>query len=163
MRTENSTHGLSSILLAFALVLSMAISITFTAPLVLAPAVISEPGGTTITIYQGQVFTVSFELEWDQADAGSYYAVAIDWWDNESRPNDNFTFVSASAVFTSGPSIGLSIDATPDPLYEGPEGTGTRYNLIVGNLTGDARNGEFDVDVRFRAAGVGGVNHLPTD
>ena len=136
----------------------MAISITLTTPLVTAPLVISEPGGTTITVLQGQEFVVSFRLEWNQADAGSYYAVSIDWWDNDNRANDNFTWVSSSAEFDNHDSI----DATTD-LYEGPEDGGTRYNIVVGNATGDARNGQFNVDLRFRASGVGGVNHLPTD
>jgi len=153
VRTEGSKRGLVFIFLAFALVFSMAIVAT---P-VLAPAVISEPGGTIVEVLPGDEFMLRFRLRWDEAARG-YYALSIDWLCPENRPEENFTFLSASAYFDNLDPIDNTVD-----LYKGGEGSGTRYNVVVGNATGDPRNGEFNVDVRFRAGGAGGVNHLPTN
>ena len=153
MRTESYKHSLISILLALALVLSL----TFVATPVLAPAVISEPGGTIIEVLPSDNLTLRFRLRWDEAAKG-YYAISIYWNCPENRPEENFTFLSASAYFDNLDAI----DATVD-FYEGPWDNGTKYTIVVGNATGDPRNGEFNVDLRFRAAGAGGVLHVATD
>lgn len=153
MRIEALRRGLTSILFVFALVFSL----TFVATPVLAPEVISEPGGTIIEVLPGDNFMLRFRLRWDE-DARGYYAISIYWNCLENRPEENFTFVGASAYFDNGDAI----DATVD-LYEGPWDNGTKYTVVVGNATGDPRNGEFNVDLTLRAAGAGDVPHIAGD
>ena len=144
---------MTSISLALALVLSL----TFVATLVLAPDIVSEPGGTIVEVPLGGEFVLAFRLRWDE-DAEGYYAISIYWDCPENRPEENFTFVGASAYFDNDDAI----DATVD-LYEGPWDNGTRYTVVVGNATSDPRNGEFNVDLRLRAAGADDVPHIAGD
>jgi len=153
LRIETLCRGLASISLTLALVLSL----TFTATPVLAPDVVFEPGGTIVEVPPGGEVVLAFRLRWDE-DAQGYYAISIYWDCPENRPEENFTFVGASAYFDNDDAI----DATVD-LYEGPWDNGTRYSVVVGNATSDTRNGEFNVDLSLRAAGADDVPHIAGD
>jgi uncharacterized membrane protein len=46
---------------------------------------------------------------------------------------------------------------------EGVVGGNMRYTVVVDHREGDPRDGEFNVDLRFKAAGAGGVPHAATE
>ncbi len=161
MGTESFRRGLISILLIFALVLSMTLLMTFTAPPVLAGGVENEPGGTIIEVEPGQEFTLRFRLRWDIPGELGSFSISI-YWDSPGEngtPSENFTFLSAGAYFDNLDPIDITVD-----FNEEPAGTGREYKIdVYHGLPGDSRDGEFNVDLRFRAAGAGGVPHVPTD
>ncbi|MBA7640361.1 hypothetical protein ES703_48026 [subsurface metagenome] len=74
MRTENYKHGVVSILLVFALVFSM---VTISAPLASAGDWVNnpEPGGTTISVAQGDTFLIRHVLEWNEGITLGAYGV----------------------------------------------------------------------------------------
>ena len=173
MRTEN-IHGFSSILLAFAIVLSMAISVTFTSPPVVADSVDDwpgKPGGVipdTYNVVQGNTFLLRHRMNWDELGVPGYYLVAI-WWDYYDLANnavgDNgrtFTLVSATAYidndYDNVPDAGLILD---NSVSTGDNGT--RYTIGVSNAAGNDNDGYFNVDIVLRAAGPDGTPHDNTD
>ena len=133
----------------------MAISMTFTAIPVLAGSVISEPGGTTINVAEGQEFDLSFRFEYDEVASG-YFAIAIKWVCVDNLASDNFTIVGVSAEFDNGDPINVTVASET----EGPDPEGTLYTKVIGSPTGEAGNGQFDVDITLRA-GSEGVAHAP--
>jgi len=155
VRTESYKRGFVSILLASAMLLSM----VFIATPVLAPGVIEQPGGTTIEVYQGQDFIVRFKCYWDEPEPG-FFALGV-YWDSpgvSGTPSENFTFLAASAYMEDG----TPIEPLRVELTEGVVGGNMRYTVVVGNPEGPSPyNGNFFVDLRFRAAGAGGVPHIP--
>ena len=151
MRTEGSKHGLVLIPLVFALVFS----ITFLATPVLAEAVISEPGGTTIEVEQGQEFVLPFRLEWDETVAG-FFAITLKWVCEDNDPAENFTIVGVSAYFDNLQSISAAVKSET----ESPLGNGTLYIRVIGTPAGDPNNGPFNVDITIRASSEG-VPHAP--
>jgi len=169
VRTEHFRRGLGSILLAFAIVLFMTFSMTFTAPPVLARGgVIYTPGGTTIEVGPSQEFTLRFKLYWDEPEWLGYFWFEFYWESprkdnlNQGTENENFTFVSASAYFEDNLdpiSIGLT-------FAEGvsPENSAMwRHAIVVSNPVGNGGDDNFYVDVVMRAAGAGGVPHVLTN
>jgi len=173
VRTENSIRGFSSILLAFAIVLSTAISVTFTATPVIADAVNDwpgRPGGVIPGIYnvvQGQTFLLRHRMTWDEPGVPGYYLVAI-YWDYYNLANNavgdngrHFTIVSATAY------IDNNYDNVPDLVLAAPTvstgDNGTRYTIGVSNAVGDDNEGTFNVDIVLRAAGPDGTPHAVTD
>jgi hypothetical protein len=152
VRTESYKRGFVSILLASAMLLSM----VFIATPVLAPAIISHPGGTTVMVEQGKTFTLSHRLRWDETAAG-YYTVTL-YWTYGGDQSWNFTFVEASAYFVTGPYAGQSIEATVNI-----DDDGNMVSMTVGAYAGDPRDGEFNVDITFRASGTDGTPHRPGD
>ncbi|MCK4405123.1 MAG: hypothetical protein KAV43_01270 [Hadesarchaea archaeon] len=151
MRAEGLKCGLGSITLVFALVFS----ITFLATPVLAEAVISEPGGTTIEVEQGQEFVLPFRLEWDETVAG-FFAITLKWVCEDNDPAENFTIVGVSAYFDNLQSISAAVKSET----ESPLGNGTLYIRVIGTPVGDPNNGPFNVDITIRA-GSEGVPHAP--
>ena len=153
MRAGGSKRGLVSISLAFAL----AFSITFLATPVLAEAVISEPGGTTIEVEQGQEFVLSFRLEWDEPDAG-FFAISLKWLCPENNPAENFTIDNVSAYFDNDQTINAAVTSET----ESPSENGTLYVKVIGTPAGENTNGQFDVDITI-LAGSEGFPHIPTN
>jgi subtilisin family serine protease len=150
--------------MAILLILALALSYLSLAPPVLAPAVVSHPGGTVVEVVQGDIFTLRFRLRWDGAAPG-YFAIAVSWdsprLDNSGAPSENFTFVSAKACFDNGDEIYTEAVSNEGPA---PENENVwRYAVAVRHSEGDPRNGEFNVDVVLRAAGANGVLHVPTE
>jgi uncharacterized membrane protein len=123
---------------------------------VLAPAIISHPGGTTVEVEGGAAFTLSHRLRWDE-EARGYYTVTL-YWTYGGDQSWNFTFVEASAYFVTGPYAGQSIEATVDI-----DDDGSMVSMTVGAYAGDPRDGEFNVDITFRASGTDGTPHRPGD
>jgi len=165
VRTENSKHGFSSILLAFAIVLSMTLSMTLTAPTAVAgiPYMISEPGGTTITCYPGTTFTVQFKLQWNESALG-YFSLGIYWdspkTDSTGTANENFTFVSASAYFEDNLQAITPLGTTFSEGVSPEDPTQWRYSLVVDETYGEGGNDNFYVNIVMRASGAGGVPHI---
>ena len=156
MGSESFRRGIISILLIFALVLSM----PFTAAPVLAPGVPDEPGGDIIEVEPGQEFTLRFRLRWDIPGELGYFSFFI-YWDSPGEngtPSENFTFLGAEAYFDNLDPIDITLD-----FYEAAMNMRRSYGIIVYHYPGDQRDGEFNVDLRFRAVGAGGVPHAPTD
>ena len=156
MGTESFRRGLIFILLIFALVLSM----SFTAAPVLAPGVSDEPGGDIIEVGPGQEFTLRFRLRWDIPGELGYFSFFI-CWDSPGEngtPSENFTFLGAEAYFDNLDQIDITLD-----FYEAAMDMRRSYGIIVYHYPGDQRDGEFNVDLRFRAVDAGGVPHAPTD
>ncbi|MDI6820306.1 MAG: hypothetical protein QMC89_05320 [Candidatus Hodarchaeaceae archaeon] len=162
MRTEKYKRGFTSILLVSALLLSM----VFIATPVLAPALVGDPTGTTITVGQGGFFVVRFTLRWDRPENGVYSLPPIVWdsprTNDAGTPDNNLTFVSARAYFISGDNVGENVEALWD-YAEGahPEDPALwRHSVSVYSTTPDPRNGDFNVEIVLRAAGAGGVPHI---
>ena len=119
-----------------------------------------EPGGTTIEVAQGENFVIRHTLEWSEPEDGAY-TVTISWVNYENKPSENFTFLEASAYFTTGSYVGQSIQADV-VLGSSPEGENTKWALSVNCPADDkdSRNGQFNVDITLGAYGVGGVPHI---
>jgi uncharacterized membrane protein len=149
---KNYKQDLAPILLVAALTLWA----VFIATPVLAPAIISHPGGTTVEVEGGAAFTLSHRLRWDEAAKG-YYTVTL-YWTYGGDQSWNFTFVEASAYFVTGPYAGQSIEARVDI-----DDDGSMVTMTVGAYAGDPRDGEFNVDITFRASGTDGTPHRPGD
>jgi len=166
VRTESSIRGFSSILLAFALVLSMAVSITFTATPVAAGGTISTPGGTTITCYPGTTFTLQFKLFWNEPAYLGYFSLGIYWdspkTDSTGTANENFTFVSASAYFEDNLQA-ISVNTTFSEGVSPDNPANWRYSIVVDHTIGDGGDDNFFVDIVLRASGAGGVPHIAPD
>jgi len=162
VRTEGFRRGVGSILLVFVLVFSM-ISV---APLASPGDLIYNPGGTTIEVAQGDNFLIRHTLEWDEPENGAY-DIIIPWDCYDNHENENFTFVGASAYFTSGAYEGESILAVVTlgsaPSWNYPGGTRHVLSVECPAVNKDPRNGQFNVDVWMGAYGAGGVPHIPTD
>ena len=163
MRTENYLkHGVISVLLVFALVFSM---VTISAPLTSAGTVIYNPGGSTLVGEQGGTVTVTHTLEFsdgtDNVTNDGAYTITMSWLNYDNLASENLTFVSASAIFTTGPHTGQSQIADVIAFSESPAGDDTRWTLAIGRSTGnkDNRNGQFDVDIVLGLYGDGGVPH----
>ena len=160
MEAENLKR--SVVFIVFALVFS----IILVAPLAHSGELVYDPGGTTIEVVQGDNFLIRHTLEWDEPENGAY-AITMAWDCYDNEPSENFTFVGASAYFTTGPNAGesiLSVDklgTVPSPEHPGS----TRYTLKVEcpAVQKDSRNGQFNVDITLSASGAGGVPHIPGD
>jgi len=159
VRTENYTHGVVSIFLVLALVFSM---VTIAAPLASAGDWTNrpQPGGDIMSVVAGDTFTITHELLWDETGVDGAYTVTIAWDCYDNNPDENLTFISASATFTSGTYNGQSILAQT-VLASSPSGANTRYALSVSCPADqkDNRDGDFDVDIVMGAYGVGAVAH----
>ena len=169
MRIEGFSRGLGSILLASAIVLSIAIPVTSAwipenppKP----PTVIEEPGGTTIIVCPGGTFTIQFKLRWIDPFFLGYFSLGIYWdspkKDSSGTENENFTFVSASAYLED------NLDNIPVGwnLTEGvpPENENVwRHMIIVDHTEGYPWDDNFYVDIVLRASGAGGVPHVLTN
>ena len=163
MRTENYLkHGVISVLLVFALVLSM---VTISAPLASAGALIYNPGGSTLENVQGGTVLVRHTLEFDQPASDGAYTITMSWLNYDNDPSENLTFVSATAYFTTGDNMGESQIADVIAFSESPAGADTRWTLAIGRPIGnkDPRDGQFNVDIILGLWGDGGVWHIPTD
>jgi len=158
VRTEDFKHGGFSILL----VLALGFSMVLVAPLASPGDWVNdpEPGGTTIDVIAGEDFLIRHTLEWDEPEDGAY-TITLGWYNYENKPEENLTFVSAEAYFTTGDNVGESIRADTT-LSSAPYGTDTAWVLEVSCPTGDKdpRDGEFNVDIWMGAYGVGGVPHI---
>ena len=146
----------------FVLVLSM----TFTAPHVLAGGVIFTPGDTTIEVGQGQEFTLRFKLYWDEPAYLGYFSFGFYWdsprTDSTGTPSENFTFVSASAYLEDN----LDTISTNVTFSEGvsPENSNMwGHSIVVSHQAGYPWDGNFYVDIVLRASGYGGVSHIAPD
>jgi len=160
---------LGSILLVSAIVLSMTLLMTFTATPVLTklPVVIDEPGGDTITVYQGATFTIQFKLAWNEPGLG-YFSLGI-YWDSPRKDNliggtenENFTFVSASAYLEDNHDnipVGLIFSEGLSPENYDK----WRHHIVVDHTEGYPWDDNFYVDIMMRASGYGGVPHVPTN
>jgi len=162
VRTEDFKHGVVSILLVLGLVLS----IILIAPLASPGDLISDPGGTTIEVAAGDTVLIRHVLEWDEPEDGAY-TVTMAWDSYDNHENENFTFVGASAYFTTGDYVSESIsavviwDSVPSPDYPGSTRHALSVKCLVDNK--DNRNGQFNVDIWMGAYGAGGVPHILTD
>ena len=161
MRTEGFKGGLLSTLIIASL---MALAISLFSPLIHAGGEASSPMGDTIEVISGQTFILRHRCWWDSPDLG-YYLYTIYWDCLENRPSENFTFLEAKAYFDNGETIDNFVW-----FMQEPTGTGTRFTVRVANFPypiwqgfGDPRNGEFNVNIIMRAAGEGGVPHVPGD
>ena len=155
MRIEGTWRGLT----AFAIAIALAFSVLFIATPALAPRVIQEPGGTTISVVQGQEFVLRFKCYWDEPDPG-FFALSV-YWDSpgvSGTPSENFTFLGASAYMEA---TGTPITPIGIIFSEGVVGGNMRYTVVVDHSAGWPDDGNFIVDLRFRAAGAGGVPHIP--
>jgi len=136
--------------------------ITISAPLASAGNWVNNPapGGTTINVIAGEDFLIRHELVWNETEDGAY-TITVGWYNYENKPEENLTFVSASATFTSGDNNGQSIQADVI-LTSAPSGADTAWALVVECPVSnkDPRDGEFDVDIILGAYGVGGVPHI---
>ncbi len=159
VRTEDFKRGVVSVLLAFALVFSM-ISV---APPASPGELIIDPGGTTIEVDQGDNFLIRHVLEWDEPEDGAYM-ITLGWFNYEDKPEEDLTFVSAEAYFTTGANVGENIRADVT-LSSAPSGADTAWVLEVSCPADDKdpRNGQFNVDIWMGAYGAGGVPHIPGD
>jgi len=172
VRTESSIRGYSSILLAFAIVLSLtAFAMTFTAPPVLATTqVLDTPGGDTITCYPSTTFILRFRMEWNEWDNAGYFVFAF-YWDsprdgvlNKGTENENFTLVSVSAYFDNAVKTPITpIDITRSEGQKPGDPNTWRYTATIAHSAGHYGDGEFLVDVLMRASGYGGVPHIAPD
>jgi hypothetical protein len=144
-----------------ALVLSMA----FVATPALAPAVVYEPGGTSISVPPGGEFTLSCRLRWDRPEPGTFSLAPLVWdsprTDSRGKEDENYTFVGARAYFDNNDEI--AIVATYSDGVSPDNENMWRHSVLVTTAAPDPRNGEFNVDVTFRASGEGGVPHAPAD
>ena len=134
----------------------MAISMTFTAIPVLAEAVHIEPGGTTITVQQGQEFVLSFRFEYDESPDSGYFAITLVWLCEGDQADENFTVVGVSAKFDDDQVINASVTSETEGAVPG----GTLYTRVIGTPTGEPRDDPFNVDITIRA-GSEGVAHRP--
>ena len=159
MKAENLKHRVTFISLVFALMFSTML----VAPLAHSGELIYDPSGTTIVIEQGGTFLIRHTLAWNEPENGAY-AVTIAWDCYNNEPSENFTFLSASAYFTTGPHAGQTILADVT-MASAPKGTNTRHALSVNCPADqkDSRNGQFNVDIWMGAYGVGGIPHLLGD
>jgi hypothetical protein len=131
-----------------------------------AQSIIFTPGGTTIEVGSGQVFVLSHRLSWDQHNFAGGYFVTISWDCPKDEPWRNFKFVGASAYFVTGDYAGENIRAEVVLSKDiSPENENVwRYTVQVRDLAfDDYRNGEFNVDIKLRAANENGIPHIATD
>jgi len=169
LRTESYKRGLISILLVSAIVLSMTLSVTFTASPVLATTqVISTPGGTTITVYPGATFILQFKMEWNEPDYPGYFVFAF-YWDsprdgvlNKGTENENFTLVSVSAYMENSTPI-TPIDIIRSEGQKPGDPNTWRYTATIAHSAGCWYDDNFFADVLMRASGYGGVPHIAPD
>ena len=159
MKAENLKRRVIFISLVFALVFST-ISV---APLAHSGELFYDPSGTTTVVEQGGTFLIKHTLAWNEPENGAY-VITIAWDCYNNEPSENFTFLSASAYFTTGPHVGQSILADVT-MGSAPAGTNTRHALSVKcpSTNKDPRNGQFNVDIWMGAYGVGGVPHILGD
>jgi len=160
--TESVRRGIISILLIFALALSM----SFTAAPVLAPGVPDEPGGDIIEVGPGQEFTLRFKLRWDIPGELGYFSLGFYWdsprTDSAVTPSENFTFVSASAYLEDNlDTISTNVIFSEGIPFENENMW--RYSIVVDHTYGYPHDDNFFVDIVMRASGYGGVLHVPTD
>jgi len=150
----------SCILLIFAAVASLVFI-----PILIHAEIISHPGDTIIEVTRGGVFLLRYRLEWQELGVDGYYQIDIVWEDND-RADENFTVAYTRAYFDNDgdnlPDPGVDPIENETLLVWWPGTNGKRWNFEVKNITGDRRDGKFNVDVYVRAAS-GGVPHVPTD
>jgi hypothetical protein len=137
--------------------------------LVLASNVIFDPGSDIIEVEPGQEFVLRFRLRWDIPGELGYFSLGVTWNSpgENGIPSENFTYLGAEAYFD------LDGDNLPDDpdnyisigeaLTAGIVAGDARYTVVVDHTAGDSRDGDFNVDLKFRAAGIGGEAHIPTD
>ena len=142
---------------------------TFVATPVLAPAVISEPGGSIIEVEPGHELTLRFKMEWDEPENLGYFVFAL-YWDSPRKDNlfsgtenENFTFVSASAYWEDNLDPITPINVSRAEGTKPGDPTTWRYTLTLAHSTGTGGADNFYVDVVMRAAGAGGVPHIAPD
>jgi len=141
---------------------------TFAATPVLAPAVISEPGGSIIDVEPGQEFTLQFKMEWNEPDSLGYFVFAL-YWDsprdgvlNKGTENENFTLVSASAYLEDNHG-NIAVEWSLTEGQKPGDPTTWRYIIVVDHTAGYPHDDNFYVDVVMRASGAGGVPHIAPD
>jgi len=166
MGTGRFRHALISISLIFTLMFSMTFLMTLTASPVLAGGHVYNPGGTTITVIQGQNFTLRFKLFWNEPAYLGYFSLGFYWdspkTDSTGTPSENFTFVSASAYLEDN----LDPISTNVLLTDGvpPDNENMwRYSIVVSHQAGYPWDDNFYVDVVMRASGVGDMLHIAPD
>lgn len=148
-------------MLAFAIVLSLTLTVTFTATPVLAATVIDYPVGT-IEVVQGETFTLRVRMLWDDLANPGFYLVAIKW-DYFGDSSWHFNVVDNRAYFDN------DYDNVPD-LGVGPidanlsiTDNGTLYSVGVSATAGDWRLGYFNVEITLRASAPDGTAHQVTN
>jgi len=161
VKTENFSRGITSALLALALVMS----IVFVATRVSAGAFIgTNYSGQVIDVGQGGIFVLRTRLVWDESWSG-YYGVTIVWEDN-NRADENFTVLYTRAFFDNNgdnlPDPGVGWIENTTSLGSGTGTNGTRWYFSVFTTTGEPRNGYFDVEI-YMQAGSMEIPHILTD
>jgi len=129
---------------------SIVLLMTFEATPVLAQSVDNYPTGT-IDVVQGQTFTLSHRLTWEDPANPGYYAITI-YWDYLGDNAWHFTLDNTRAYFDNGDPV----EATMYP----PKDNGTRYTINVMGLAGDWNDDNFTVDITLRASGPDGTPHV---
>ncbi|MBA7616798.1 hypothetical protein ES703_24098 [subsurface metagenome] len=122
------------------------------------------PQRETPKVVQGGTFIIRCKSAWTESEYDGAYTVTLSWANYDNHENENFTFVGASAYFTSGPHAGESTQADVTMAWA-PSGSDTSYALSVKRPVDnkDNRDGDFNVDITMSASGAGGVPHIPTD
>jgi len=166
VRAEVFRRGLGFILLVSAIVLSLTILMIHTTSPVLAGGVVEEPGGTTITVLQGQEFILRFKLYWDEPAYLGYFSITFYWdspkTDSAGTLSENFKFIGASAYLEDN-FDNIQVNVTPTEGVSPENSAMWRYAIVVDHSAGYPCDDNFYVDVVMRASGYGGVPHIAPD
>ncbi|MCS7131950.1 MAG: hypothetical protein NZ934_04405 [Hadesarchaea archaeon] len=157
MRIEVKGRRIASVLLASALVLSLALAMT---P-VFAPRVLESPAGTVVTVEQGRTFTLRHKLRFDQPGKGTF-AISI-YWESPSA-EENFRVENVAVYWENGSPVENVRSANYRINFLGdPKRPGWQVDVETEEDKYIWANGVFFVDVTLRAASGDGTPHRPTD
>lgn len=127
-------------------------------PRVSSAALLISPISTTITVTSNETFTLAFKMRFDESPAPGWFYVIFDWDNDETDPNApywNFTYEGFVAQFTDGTNFSGPIEVRiikGVPTGYPPEYY--KYTVEISEAYGEAKNGEFWVNVTMRAAGL---------